>query len=267
MSAPAAESDKPESEKSVTARALSVLAAFDVSHPRMTLSDLARRAGLPIATVHRLAKALEKWGALERDDDGLYGVGFRVWEMGLLAPVHRRLREVALPFMLELHARTGSNVQLAACEGFHAVYVEKLTSEAAVPASSRVGARMPLHATGVGKTLLAHQESPFVETFLSAPLTRHTKWTTTDRRALRRQLAQIRVDGYATSAQEYRAGSRSLAVPILADDRAVAALGLVEYTLDRDLLPHLDALRESANGIAARLITTGGEAFPSLLAE
>ncbi len=254
-------------EKSVTARALSVLAAFDVTHPRMTLSELARRADLPVATVHRLAKELERWGALERDEDGRYGVGLRVWEIGLLAPIHRRLREVALPLMLDVHAKAASNVQLAACDGFNAVYVEKLTSEQAVPASSRVGGRMPLHATGVGKSLLAFQGPAFVEALLTRPLDKHTQWTITDRGGLRRQLARIRADGYATSRQEYRLGSQSLAVPVLVDGTAVAALGVVEYSLERDLMAHLPALREAAGGISQRLVTAGADPFPSLIDE
>lgn len=61
--------------QSVTARALALLGAFDVAHPRLSLSEMAHRADLPLATTHRLAGELEAWRALDRDDDGYYRIG------------------------------------------------------------------------------------------------------------------------------------------------------------------------------------------------
>jgi DNA-binding IclR family transcriptional regulator len=243
---------------------LALLAAFDVNHPQLTLSELARRARLPLATVHRLAGELEQWRALDRDEQGRYGVGFRLWEMGLLAPVHSRLREVSVPFLLELHRQTQQNIQLAACDGFDAVYVEKLTSRQSVPQSSRVGARIPLHATGVGKALLAFQSSAFVEALLQRPLATSTPWTLTNRGALRRELAQVRHSGFATSAQEFRSGSCSVAVPVLHGSEAIAAVGMVAYSVRADLTAHVPALQAAAAGIASRLEASEGIAFPSL---
>ena len=250
--------------RSVTARALALLGAFDVDHPRLTLTELSRRAGLPLATVHRLARELEQWRALDRDDRGRYGVGLRVWEMGMLAPVHSRLREVALPYLLSLHAETGLNIQLAACDGFDAVYVEKLTSSHSAPTASRVGGRMPLHATAAGKALLAFQSPAFVEALLQRPLARYTPHTVTDRPTLRRSLDRIRRDGYATTRQEYREGASGVAVPVLARAEVVACVGLLSTTLRADLARFLPSLRAAAAGIAARLEAAGDEPFPGL---
>jgi DNA-binding IclR family transcriptional regulator len=243
--------------RSVTARALALLGAFDVDHPRLTLTELSRRAGLPLATVHRLARELEQWRALERDDRGRYGVGLRVWEMGMLAPVHSRLREVALPYLLALHAATSLNIQLAACDGFDAVYVEKLTSSHAASTLSRVGGRLPLHATAAGKALLAFQSPAFVEALLQRPLARYTEHTVTDRATLRRALAQIRRDGYAASRQEYREGASGVAVPVFAGGEATACVGILADTLRDDLDRFLPSLRAAAAGIASRLEASG----------
>ena len=255
------------SPRSVTARALALLAAFDVGHPRLTLTELSRRSGLPLATAHRLAAELEQWRALERDQDGRYRIGFRLWEMGLLAPVHGRLREVALPSLLALHRATLATVQLAAIDGFDAIYVEKLTADSSVPVASRIGARLPLHASGAGKAILAFQEDTFVEALLQSPLERFTDHTIVTGSALRRELARIRSAGIATSSQEYRPGSLSIAVPVLVNGLPAASIGLVSYELGSDLGVHAPALRQAAESISARIASAGDNPFPSLQRE
>ncbi|WP_312179121.1 IclR family transcriptional regulator [Arthrobacter sp.] len=252
------------SAKSVTARALAVLAAFDVENPLLTLSQLARKAGLPVATVYRLAGELEDGRFLDRNSDGRYGLGVRLWEMGLLTPVHGWLRETAMPFLLNLQYDCRETVQLAVCDGTNAIYVEKLTSETSVPVQSRIGARIPLHATGVGKALLAFSPDSFVEAILAMPLTEYTPETITDRRTVLRQLAQIRQHGYAQSYQEYQPGSTSIAAPVLVDGTVQAAIGIVSYNLRTDLDQYIPSIRRAAEGLARRLEEAAGTAYPSI---
>ena len=95
-------------------------------------------------------------GLLERRDDATYVVGRRLWDLGLLAPVQTGLREVAAPFLQDLQAVTRATVHLAERDGDRALYLDRLSGVASVPVVSRVGSRLPLHATGVGKVLLAH---------------------------------------------------------------------------------------------------------------
>ena len=80
---------------SVTSRALALVGAFDEDHRKLSLSDLAERAGLPVATAHRLLGELVTWGALSRTATGEYVVGRRLWDVGLLAPVQTGLRQLA----------------------------------------------------------------------------------------------------------------------------------------------------------------------------
>lgn len=141
---------------SVTARALSLLAAFDSAHRSQTLSELARRSDLPLATAHRLVSELVEWGALVRQDDGAYVVGRRLWSLGLLAPTQTGLRELASPYLHDLYGATGATVHLAVLDGARALYLDRLAGHASVPVISEIGGRLPLHATGVGKVLLAH---------------------------------------------------------------------------------------------------------------
>jgi DNA-binding IclR family transcriptional regulator len=90
----------------VTSRALSVLATFDAGHQTLRLSDIARRADLPLPTAHRLVAELTAWGALTKQVDGSYVVGRRLWDLGLLAPAATGLREAASPFLHDIHAAT-----------------------------------------------------------------------------------------------------------------------------------------------------------------
>jgi DNA-binding IclR family transcriptional regulator len=119
---------------SVTSRALALLGAFDAGHRRLTLSELARRAGLPLATAHRLAGELRRWGALERVGSGEYVIGRRLWDLGLLAPVQTGLREAAAPFLHDLYAATLATVHLAVRDGAEVLYLERLSGNASVPA-------------------------------------------------------------------------------------------------------------------------------------
>jgi DNA-binding IclR family transcriptional regulator len=71
---------------SAAGKALDVLGAFASDARELTLSELARRAGLALSTAHRVVAELVAWGALERADDGRYRIGLRLYEVGALAP-------------------------------------------------------------------------------------------------------------------------------------------------------------------------------------
>lgn len=216
-----------EPGRSVVSRVMSVLASFDGGHPRLTLSEVARRSGLPVATTARLLRELVACDALTRHPDGRYGVGQRLWQLGLLAPVNHELREVALPFMHDIHAATGDVVHLAVREGTYALYVERMVGSGSVPVLSRMGARLPLHATGVGKVLLAEAQPEVLQAVL-ADLSRVTRHTIVEPGRLLRELAEIRRRGYARTSEEMTLGSASIAVPVRpVPGPPVAALGVV----------------------------------------
>lgn len=243
----------PTPAKSVTARALSVLGAFHVEEPELTLSEISRATGLPVATVFRLAGELEEGGFLQRDASGRYSLGIRLWEMGLLTPVHGHLREIAMPFLLNLQYNTRETVQLAVCDGLDAVYVEKLTMDVGVPVQSRIGARIPLHATAVGQVLLAHSDEMFIDLIANMPLNRYTENTITTKRALLRNLDEVRKRGFAHSTEEYLAGSTAIAAPIIVNGKVDAAIGVVNYGLLADIEKFVPELNEACRGLSARL--------------
>jgi len=237
--------------RSVTARALSVLTAFDVDHTRLTLTAIARRSGIPLATAHRLVGELEAWGAVQRDADGRYAIGLRLWELGQLAPVSTGLRSAALPVMQELCEATRENVHLAVRDGWESVVLEKLVSPRSAPEGLRPGGRLPLHTTGVGKVLLAHAPGAVLHEYCEQGLSRHTAYTITEPGRLGRELQVVRSRGFAQTSEEMTLGNCSVAVPLRdADGAVVAALGLVARSVRADpsklvkpLLPAADAVR------------------------
>ena len=238
---------------SVASRVLALLGAFDQGHRSLTLSELARRAGLPLATAHRLVGELAGWGALHRRENGEYVVGRRMWDLGLLAEVQTGLRQIASPFLHDLHAATLATVHLAVRDGCEVLYVDRVSGHVSVPVVSRVGSRLPMHATGVGKILLAYAPDEVVTSVL-AELTRVTAFTVTQPGRLAEQIRRVHRDGYATTSEEMSLGACSVAVPVRAGDGdVVAALGIVVATLGRDRDRLVSALRVTARGISRSL--------------
>jgi DNA-binding IclR family transcriptional regulator len=119
-----------------------------------------------------------------------------------------------------------------------------------VPVVSRPGARLPLHATGVGKILLAYGD-PELQRHAMANLTRITRHTVVEPRRLLRQLAEIRSRGYATTSEEMTIGASSIAAPIRdTDQRVIAALGLVTSSSYRGLNRLVPAVQLAARSIS-----------------
>ena len=240
--------------RSVAGKLLALLGAFDEDHPVLTLTELAARAHLPLATAHRLVAEVTAWGGMQRRADGRYTVGSRLWDIGLLAPVRTDLRASAAPFLQDLYGATLATVHFAVRDGHQVLYLDRLSGRATVPVVSTIGSRLPLHATGVGKALLAHAPAEVVRYCLSH-LTRHTTHTITAPGQLVEQLRRIRSDGYATTTEEMSIGACSVAVPVRAgpDGAVTAALGVVVPDLRRDRARLVAALRVAAHGIGRSL--------------
>ena len=238
--------------RTVTSRVLGLLGAFDPEYRQLTLTELAARAELSLSTAHRLVAELEAWGALARRESGAYVVGRRLWDLGLLAPVQTGLRQVAEPFLHDIYAATLATVHLAVREGLEVLYLDRLSGRRSVPIVSRVGTRLPAHATAVGKVLLAYAPDDVQEAALRS-LTRVTPYTITNPATFRRQLARVRIEGYATTSEEMSLGACSVAVPIMKSVEAVAAVGLVVRSLKRDRSRLVASLRTAAEGISRSL--------------
>jgi len=234
---------------SLVDRVMAVLNCFGVGHTELTLTQIAAHSGLPLSTARRVTMELESGGYLERLANKRYRVGIRLWEIGSIAPRQRGLREAAQPSMHDLYAATQQNVQLVVLEGTEALCIEKISGSAATATLTEIGGRLPLHATAVGKCMLAFSGAGLLRAVTEAGLSPRTQYTITDPERLVRMLCEVRRTGLADSREEMTIGAVSVAAPVIAPGGVLrGALGVVVKAparLDRLAL----AVRTAALGI------------------
>lgn len=239
--------------ESMVSRVARILRAFDEDHDTLTISELAARSDLPVGTAHRIAAEMVSERLLDRDGRR-YSVGTGLWERGELAAVSLRFREIALPFLLSLYEASGENVHLAILDEGEALYVMRLVGHRSVPTISRMGGRLPLHTTGVGKALLAYQDEVFLDDYFSRPLARATVHSRVVEAPLRDELDAVRRNGFSMAHQEMTLGNASIAVPIfVADGPPYAAVGLVSHLNRADTRRAVPMLKDAASGISEAL--------------
>lgn len=246
-----------EAGQSVTSRALSILAAFENTTGSLSVSRIAQRAHLPLSTTYRLIAELEDWGGLRRGSDGKYQIGFRIWELGQMAG--RRLRDRAHPFLQDLFELAHENVHMAIREGVQSLYVDKIYGTKKMPQISRLGGRLPLHATAVGRILLASQPDWFVDAYLERELEAPTPKTVTDPEELRAIIEDVRKTNFSITNEQMRLEAMSIAVPVVYNGGVVAAVGLViDAHRSREVPRLLPLLRGTVERI--ELVMQGGPA-------
>ena len=202
-----------------------VLDAFAPGGGPMRLDELTGRSGLPRSTVHRLLTRLVEVGSVERCPDGFH-LGRKLFELGAMVPVERGLRNAALPFMEDLYIATHEAVHMGVMDNFDVVYVEKIYGHRVFTMPSRVGGRLPLTCTAIGKVMLAHAEPEFVDAVLAQPLRRLTAHSMTDPARLAENLTEIQLSGIAYEHEEVQLGGSSLAAPVFENGQVVAALSV-----------------------------------------
>ena len=239
--------------ESSLARAVRLLAAFDHDE-QLTVSELGRRAGLPLPTASRLVAELTRLGLLERDEHRRVRVGLRLWELAARASAAQSLREVAKPYLDDLQAVVGHHTQLAVLEGEDVLFLERLTARGAVKAHTRVGGRLPVHASSAGVVLLAHAPAEVQAHILSRPLARFTPQTVTDPAGLRRLLADVRRSDLAVLEGHLNLGATGIAVPVReAGRRQVTAALSVIVPSGPEATAAVPALRAAARGLGRAL--------------
>ncbi len=208
-------------------RAFQLLETFTPERPDMSVRELARRSGIPRSTTHRIAQELVEWGALERTPGGLR-IGVKLFELGTRAPSPTTLREAAATYLHTLNEVTGLTANLAILEGTEIVYVDKIAATTLRVPHSRLGGRVPAHATGLGKAILAFSPRQVVDQVIDAGLPAVTPHTVTDGEALRAQLHRIRRERHAYDVEESREGLFCVAAPVFGGGDVV--LGAVSVT-------------------------------------
>ena len=226
-------------------RGLAVIRAFDAEHRELTLSEVARAAGLTRAAARRFLLTLQALGYVQCAG-GRFSLRPRVLELGYAYLSGLSLPEVAQPHVEALVAEVNESSSISVLDGTEIVYVARVPTRRIMSIMLSVGTRLPAYATSMGRVLLAGLPEPEREQRLACiELRRLTPYTVASLDALRNTLRTVARQGYATVDQELEEGLRSVAVPIHHPaGQVTAALNVSLHasrasmaTMRRDFLP------------------------------
>jgi IclR family pca regulon transcriptional regulator len=233
------------------ARGLSVIRAFDATHSRRTLSDVARATDLTRATARRFLLTLVELGYV-RTDGSSFWLTPRVLELGYSYLSSLSLPEIAGPHLEALAEKVRESASVSILDGDDVVYVARVPVSRIMTVSITIGTRFPAYATSMGRVLLAGLSPTEFEAYLDrvrlSDLTPHTV-NSTD--TLHTAVDEARAQGFAIVDQELEAGLRSLAAPIHDATGAVVAAANISTQAARY---SIDAIHETL--VPAILLTT-----------
>lgn len=213
-----AEIEVSDPKRSVLGRAFLVLDCF-AGGVEMSVSRIGQRTGLPPATVHRILASLVEWGGVEHVSHGRYQLGARIWRVGVGAPQIRVLRELAQPYLVDLHVRSAGTVYLAVRDGRDTIFSDRITRVKRSTDTRRVARRAPLEQSGAGRVLLAYSDEAWRLVEAEASVTQDQQRL----EKLRREMAVIRQDGVAITSNDGLQGRFSVACPLFGFDGVVVA--------------------------------------------
>jgi DNA-binding IclR family transcriptional regulator len=201
---------------------LSLLDAFSVDAPVWSAEELAARFELPASTCYRYLKSLHQAGLLARVGSGSYVVGPRVLALDRISRLSDPVYSVGSPVVAALSKRTGFSALLSVLYSDSVMCVQQVATEDAPPGLFGRGQQRPLVAGATANIILAHLQphqlrSVFTrqkDSIVAAGL--GADWET-----LKQRLADIRQQGHAFSAGEYRSGIAGLAAPLFNKDGEV----------------------------------------------
>ena len=243
----------PPGLDTVLGKTVAILQSFTLDRSSLGFADLQLATGLSKATLHRLLSDLHAARLLDKVGSR-YRLSTLVFELGMRASVERSLLEVAFPFMEDLCERTHELVHLGVREGDEVLYVAKVGGHQQAKSPSRIGGRMPLHATALGKILLAHAPPDVRRTVLGSALPRRAPKTLTSPTLLAKQLETIHRTGVAYEYEESAIGIACVAAPVLdVDDRILAAISVTGPVTRFRPERHADAVRAAAAEVSATL--------------
>lgn len=264
MSASEASGDTARDTVQSFVRGLAVIRAFDADHSELTLSDVARRAGITRAAAGRFLHTLEQLGYV-RADERHFALTPRVLELGFSYLSSLSLPEIVQPHLERLSHEVDESVSAAVLDGDDIVYVARVPTRRIMSVRIVIGTRFPAYATSMGRVLLAGMPDAVLDArFGASALPALTERTVTDPGALRHELERVRAQGYAIVDGELEPGLRSAAAPLHDRRGRVVAAVNVSTSATRDSLEHVVAeylprLLETCQAINAELrLAVGG---------
>jgi len=222
-------------------------------HPDgVTFTELARLAGLPRPTVHRIVGTLEEEGFVVTPPSGKLRLGPALIRLAVTG--RRELRHEATPYLEALSHDLNETVDLAVLDGGEVLFIDQHTPCRRLRIVSEIGARFPVHCTANGKALLAQLSDDEVRHLLPRRLEALTEHTITDRDRLLHELAAVRVHGYAIDDEEHRLGICAVGTAVSDVVGATAAVTVVApsarfHGSEQRLIAALLQMRTTVQGV------------------
>ncbi|OIJ11557.1 IclR family transcriptional regulator [Anaerobacillus arseniciselenatis] len=206
-------------------RALNILDLFDDHDKELKITDISQRMDLHKSTVHSLLKTLQKHNYIEQNhENGKYRLGMKFYERGNLINRNIELKKLAKEHLVKLSNKTGKTVHLVILDGKEGIYIDKVESSSATVLYSRIGRRVPINSSGVGKALIAFKSQNEIDNFLKDyDFVRQTENTIMDKESLNKEFEKVRKQGYAIDNEENELGVFCIAFPIKNQNGQVVA--------------------------------------------
>lgn len=207
--------NKPVSNVKALERALLLLGII-AEADSLSLTELSQRAGIPASTAHRLLITLQNFGYLEfRADTQQWSVGVEAYRIGGSFARRIKVVDAGRPMLRDLMAQTGETANMAIADDGDVVFVSQVETHEPIRAFHRPGTRAHMHASGIGKALLAHLDADNLDDWMRKKgLAAYTQNTICEPQALRTELGITRTRGWAIDNEERTLGMRCVAAPI-----------------------------------------------------
>jgi IclR family acetate operon transcriptional repressor len=248
-----------ESPSVAVERALAILEVVAPESEGLSNAEISRKLEIPKSSASYILRTLEKKGYLTRDmGNGKYRVGLKILSLSRGALSGLDVREVALPIMRTLMEKTHLTCHLAILDGSDAVYIEKVEPQGFIKMDTWVGRRMHVHATSVGKALVAYIAQERLEKILAeAGMEKRTRKTITTLPSLLKDLDKVREQGYAVDDEENNMGARCVGAPVFNQDGIIEASIGLSGTINQvnpQTMPRIvEALKDAARHVSMQL--------------
>jgi DNA-binding IclR family transcriptional regulator len=233
-----------------------IILDFIASNGGISLTAVSKKLGTSKSTAFRYLTTFEKLGVVNRDDSDRFTLGPKLIELAGVYLRDNSLRKVTEPFLNQLAEETKETAHLAVPSENEVVYIDKVDSSHSIQMASRIGGRMPMHCTSLGKAILAHSLDQ-VEEIIDEGLTTQTPNTVRSPEALREELEFVRSKGFSIDDEENELGVRCVGSPIF--NHAGKAIGAISVSGPANRMPMKQCrkwgplVRETAFKISKRM--------------
>ncbi|XXM70709.1 IclR family transcriptional regulator [Lysinibacillus sphaericus] len=240
-------------------RALKILDLFNEHEKELKITDISERMQLHKSTVHSLLKTLQQHRYIKQNEEnGKYSLGMKLFERGNFVTQTMDIATLARPHLTSLSRNTKQTVHLVILDGKEGVYIDKVEGITSSSLYSRIGRRIPIHCSAVGKSLVAYKSPEELERLLDGyEFFQRTSHTITNKEDYLKELEAVRQRGFSFDRQENELGVNCVAIPVHNYSGEVAAAISISSPAMRfnedEMSANIEELRKEAISLSEEL--------------